>query len=154
MSPRHCTRPMADSIREALTIRAAIGSAAVKKTYAMRNQCAPDGRLHDLFSYHAARTGRATGNGPQPTNLPNHGPDVLLCRRCSRHYGRTLPACPWCGLPDGSAEPVEWNADATADALEVIGTRSLDALIYFFGEGLPIVSPACADCLWPPPGTI
>jgi len=133
---------MTPAAHEALTIRAAIGSAAVKKTYAMRNQCAPDGRLHDLFSYHAARTGRATGNGPQPTNLPNSGPDVLLCRRCSRHYGRRLPACPWCGLPEASAEQVEWNADATEDALEVIATRSLAALIYFFGEGLPIVS-AC-----------
>lgn len=37
---------MTPAAHEALTIRAAIGSAAVKKTYAMRNQCAPDGRLH------------------------------------------------------------------------------------------------------------
>lgn len=138
-------QPMPPAAREALTIRAAIGSAAVKKTYAMRNQCAPDGRLHDLFSYHAARTGRCTGNGPQPTNLPNHGPDVFRCE-CGRHYGRTLPACPWCGLSTlpGYATPgaIEWNAGAAADALEVIRTRSLAALIYFFGEGLPVVS-AC-----------
>jgi DNA polymerase bacteriophage-type len=131
---------------EALTIRAAIGSAAVKKTYSMRNQCGPDGRLHDLFSYHAARTGRATGNGSQPTNLPNSGPDVLRCE-CGRHYGRTLDACPWCGVPAPyweatAGKPVEWNAAATSDALEVIATRSLDALMYFFGEGLPIIS-AC-----------
>lgn len=136
---------MTPAAHEALTIRAAIGSAAVKKTYAMRNQCAPDGRLHDLFSYHAARTGRATGNGPQPTNLPNHGPDVLRCS-CGRHYGPMLSACPWCGLPTlpGYSTPgaLEWNADATADALEVISTRSLAALIYFFGEGLPVIS-AC-----------
>ncbi len=132
---------MTPAAHEALTIRAAIGSAAVKKTYAMRNQCAPDGRLHDLFSYHAARTGRATGNGPQPTNLPNHGPEVLSCVECTRHFGLTAPECPWCGAPaDGAA--VEWNADATADALEVISTRSLAALIYFFGEGLPVIS-AC-----------
>ena len=138
---------MTPAAHEALTIRAAIGSAAVKKTYAMRNQCGPDGRLHDLFSYHAARTGRCTGNGPQPTNLPNSGPDVLRCSGCCRHYGRTLDTCPWCGLPghqtsDGGSELVEWNADATEDALEVIATRSLDALLYFFGEGLPIIS-AC-----------
>jgi DNA polymerase len=130
---------MTPAAREAMTIRAAIGSAAVKKTYAMRNQCAPDGRLHDLFSYHAARTGRATGNGPQPTNLPNSGPEVLLCV-CGKHYGLTLNSCPWCG--QYSAERVEWNAAATEDALEVIATRSLAALMYFFGEGLPIIS-AC-----------
>jgi len=137
---------MPPAAHEALTIRAAIGSAAVKKTYAMRNQCArtataDGGRLHDLFSYHAARTGRATGNGPQPTNLPNSGPDVLSCVECGRHFGLLVPGCPWCGAPaDGAA--VEWNSRATEDALEVIGTRSLDALLYFFGEGLPIIS-AC-----------
>lgn len=131
---------MTPAAHEALTIRAAIGSAAVKKTYAMRNQCAPDGRLHDLFSYHAARTGRCTGNGPQPTNLPNHGPEVKQCM-CRRHYGKALSSCPWCG---GGywIELVEWNAGATENALEVISTRSLSALTYFFGEGLPIVS-AC-----------
>jgi hypothetical protein len=78
--------PRYSAAYEALTIRAAIGSAAVKKTYAMRNQAAPDGRLHDLFSYHAARTGRATGNGQQPTNLPNSGPDVCRCA-CGRSSG-------------------------------------------------------------------
>lgn len=135
-------RPMPPAAYEVLTIRAAIGSAAVKKTYAMRNQCAPDGRLHDLFSYHAARTGRATGNGPQPTNLPNSGPEVRECGCCGRHHGKTLPACPWCGQRPATGRQVEWNADATADALEVIGTRSLAALTYFFGEGLPIIS-AC-----------
>lgn len=132
---------MTPAAHEALSIRAAIGSAAVKKTYAMRNQCGPDGRLHDLFSYHAARTGRATGNGPQPTNLPNSGPDVCRCE-CGRHYGLAVIYCPWCGLPNPGTPPVEWNASATEDALEVIATRSLDALMYFFGEGLPIIS-AC-----------
>jgi DNA polymerase bacteriophage-type len=132
---------MTPAAHEALTIRAAIGSAAVKKTYAMRNQCGPDGRLHDLFSYHAARTGRATGNGPQPTNLPNSGPDVYQCR-CGRHYGKTLPSCPWCGTPVLIGAEVEWNAAATEDALEVIATRSIAAVTYFFGEGLPIIS-AC-----------
>lgn len=91
-------------VRRVLEIRAAIGSAAVKKLFAMRNQATAAGRLHDLFSYHAARTGRATGNGPQPTNLPNSGPMVCRCGHCGKHSGtvgkRPLhPACPWCGKP-------------------------------------------------------
>lgn len=136
---------MTPAAHEALSIRAAIGSAAVKKTYAMRNQCvltgtAGVGRLHDLFSYHAARTGRATGNGPQPTNLPNSGPEVKLCL-CRRHYGKSLVACPWCG-GEYWIETVEWNSRATEDALEVIATRSMSAVLYFFGECLPVVS-AC-----------
>ena len=56
--------------RRVLEIRRLIGSAAVKKLYAMLNQCAPNGRLHDLFVYHSARTGRAAGVGAQPQNLP------------------------------------------------------------------------------------
>jgi len=57
-------------IRRVLEIRQLIGSAAVKKLYAMLNQCTPAGRLHDLFIYHSARTGRAAGMGVQPQNLP------------------------------------------------------------------------------------
>jgi DNA polymerase len=83
--------------RRALEIRAAIGSAAVKKLYAMQRQCA-GGRLHDLFNFHAAHTGRPTGDGPQPTNLPNSGPRVYRCD-CGRHFGQHLRACPWCGVP-------------------------------------------------------
>jgi DNA polymerase len=57
-------------VRRVLEIRQLIGSAAVKKLYAMLNQCTLDGRLHDLFIYHSARTGRAAGAGVQPQNLP------------------------------------------------------------------------------------
>lgn len=57
-------------IRRVLEIRQLIGSSAVKKLYAMLNQCTASGRLHDLFIYHSARTGRAAGSGVQPQNLP------------------------------------------------------------------------------------
>ncbi len=57
-------------IRRVLEIRKLIGSAAVKKLYAMLNQVTTTGRLHDLFIYHSARTGRAAGIGVQPQNLP------------------------------------------------------------------------------------
>lgn len=57
-------------IRRVLEIRQLIGSAAVKKLYAMLNQVTWEGRLHDLFVYHSARTGRAAGAGVQPQNLP------------------------------------------------------------------------------------
>lgn len=139
--PAHCVR--------ALELRQLIGSASVKKLYAMNNQATRAGRLHELFSYHAARTGRATGNGPQPTNLPNSGPDVNRCV-CGRHYGLMKLACPWCGAPKPPAPPpplpnrsvVEWCAEAAADAIEIIGTGSLDAVEYYFGPAVPLVS-AC-----------
>lgn len=47
----------------ALEIRQAIGSASVKKVYAMLFQRARGDRLHDLFLYHAARTGRCLAEG-------------------------------------------------------------------------------------------
>jgi hypothetical protein len=71
--------PLPDQARRALEIRAAVGSASVKKVYAMRNSATLAGRLHDLYTYHGARTGRPTGQGPQPTNLPKAGPLSYRC---------------------------------------------------------------------------
>lgn len=53
-----------------LEIRSLLGSASIKKLFAFRHQNHL-GRLYDLYSYFAARTGRWTGNGPQPQNLPS-----------------------------------------------------------------------------------
>jgi DNA polymerase len=139
--------------RRALEIRQAIGSAAVKKVYAMRNQVTREGRLHDLFSYHAARTGRATGNGPQPTNLPNSGPPVLQCG-CGRHFGLHHTACPWCGLPQppGKKPIPEWTAAAAADTITVINTRDLTTVEYYFGDAMPAVSGSLRGLFIPKPG--
>lgn len=126
--------------RRALEIRQAVGSAAVKKVFAMNLQATRAGRLHDLFSYHAARTGRATGNGPQPTNLPNSGPPVMLCG-CGRHFGVHLSVCPWCNVPQPPGKnPVEWGAPAVVDALLVIASRSLQLVEHYFGDAMPAVS--------------
>lgn len=137
-----------DCVR-ALEIRQLIGSASVKKLYAMNNQATLAGRLHELFGYHAARTGRTNGMGPQPTNLPNSGPDVRLCV-CGRHYGLSKRACPWCNRVTPPPPPaplpnrgvIEWCAEAASDAIEVIGTASLDAVEYYFDHAVEIVS-AC-----------
>jgi len=53
-----------------LELRSLLGSASIKKLYAFKHQNYR-GRLYDLYSYFAARTGRWTGNGPQPQNLPS-----------------------------------------------------------------------------------
>ena len=119
--------------RRVLEIRAAAGSSSVKKLFAMANQVCADGRLRGLFSYHAARTGRSTGNGPQPTNLPNHGPSVARCAGCGRHSGLSCDRCPWCG--HNGRETVEWSPGAVADALAV-----MPAVEHFFGSPLPVVS--------------
>ena len=135
--------------RRALEIRQAVGSASVKKVYSMRLKCARGGRIHDLFSYHAARTGRPTGNNPQPTNMPKAGPDVVRCGHdgrtqhsvgCGRYHGAHLSKCPWCGVMGPPGRKAEWCVEAAEDALEVISWRSLPLLEHFFGDAMLAVS--------------
>lgn len=134
-------------VREVLRLRATIASASVKKLYALRNTATAAGRVHDLFIFHGARTGRPTGDGPQPTNLPKAGPNVWRCR-CGRHYGASVAGCPWCGVgsegridhkgrplpPD--AKPQEWSPEAMEEAIAVARSGSLDVLEMYFGEAL------------------
>ena len=131
-----------DNVRRALEIRATIGSASVKKVFAMANQMTADDRLHDLYSFHAARTGRPTGNGPQPQNLPNSGPDVYRCATCTDYFGTHHKlSCPWCGLaPREEYKPIEWNHEAVESALRVIALRDLATLEYYFGDALAVIS--------------
>jgi len=126
--------------RRALEIRGLVGSASVKKLFAMDNQVCADGRLRDLYSYHAARTGRTTGNGPQPTNLPNHGPSVLFCHECKHHHRAAGPYCPWCGADAMHSEGVEWGPKAVEDALLVAQSQLLDLFETYFGDALPVIS--------------
>lgn len=128
----------------ALEIRAAIGSASIKKLFAIRNQKTLWNRLHDLFSFHGARTGRATGNGPQPQNLPKHGPDVFLCAGCNHYHGAHTHICPWCGaIHPPNAKKLEWSAAVHNDAFLILSTRSLTCAEMYFGDALLLI----AGCL-------
>lgn len=131
--PPHC--------RRALELREKVGSASVKKVFSMRNQATSYARLHDLFTYHGARTGRTTGNGPQPTNLPNSGPEVCQCGACKRHFAPGHAACPWCAIPQPPGKKAgEWNPVAVEDALAVIALRDLRTLEHYFGDAMRTVS--------------
>ena len=139
--------PLPPHVRRALEIRQAIGSAAVKKLYAMEHQATRADRLHDLFLFHAARTGRTTGAGPQPTNLPNSGPEVRRCAdaTCGKHYGKALASCPHCGGPGWASSTVEWCPEAVEDALASLAVGSLEWGEYVWGVGQ--VVPVIAACL-------
>lgn len=126
--------------RRALEIRQRVGSASVKKVFAMRNQLSPLGRLHDLFNYHGARTGRPTGEGPQPTNLPKAGPKVFKCA-CGRYAGAHRAACCWCGLPfPPGKKAAEWGPEAMEDVLEVIKTGDLAKVEDCYADAMLCVS--------------
>lgn len=128
----------------ALEIRAAVGSASVKKVYSMRARVTAEGRLHDMYLYHGAHTGRPTGDGVQSTNLPKAGPNVYRCE-CGRWHGAHTMTCPWCQRVTirGPKAAEEWNPEAVKDALRVIATRRLDVLEHYFGHALKTV----AGCL-------
>lgn len=136
--------PLPDSARAALEIRALIGSASVKKLYALRLQTGPDGRAHGLFNYHGARTGRTTGNGPQPTNLPNSGPECHTCQRCATVFDSSRFHCPACGdvaPPPSKAE--EWSAEHAASAIGLAHSSGLPGIESCFASPLRAV----AGCL-------
>ena len=126
-------------VRRALELRQLVGSASVKKVFAMRNQVSAWGRLHDLFNYHGAHTGRPTGEGPQPTNLPKAGPKVKKCL-CGRHSGAHRLSCIWCGMFLPAGAKGDWGPEAMEDVLEVIRRGDLSLVEAAFGDAMLCVS--------------
>lgn len=130
--------PLPVHIRRVLEIRQLIGSAAVKKLYAMVNTSTRAGRIHDMFAYHSARTGRAAGSGVQPQNLPNSGAEVRECLNCARSSGLHKESCPWCGSL--IAIPQEWNPGAVNQALETLKTQNLTCVEYYWDNPIELIS--------------
>ncbi len=136
------TRPdLPPPARRALEIRSLIGSASVKKLYAMEYQASRDDRLRNLMVHHGARTGRPTGEGPQPLNLPKAGPPLVWCGACNRPHKVAADACPWCAMP---CPPIDrkgrWSATMVEHVLEVMATRCLGLVEWFFGDALLAIS--------------
>ena len=125
---------------EVLTLRKSVSSAAVKKAFTMQRMLSKDDRLHDLFIYHSARTGRDAGADAQPQNLPGGGPKVKECP-CGCYH--VAPICPQCGVGSFAAKAAEWNISAMEQALELIYARNASALAKQFGS---VVS-AASGCL-------
>lgn len=127
-----------NAAKRALEIRALIGSASVKKLFAIDRRTSDDGRLRDLFAFCGAdRTGRFAGRGPQPQNLPNSGPAVKHCE-CGQYYGAHRESCPWCGCLDGKTS--EWCVGAVESALSAIEKQDLAIVEDFFGDAVATVS--------------
>lgn len=127
-----------------LELRALVGSASVKKVYAMRNTMARGDQIHDSFLYHAARTGRANGQGAQPANMPNSGPGVHRCLSCKRHHNPARLSCPWCGVAGmprpPKYKPSEWCFEAAEDARDVLALRDYQLVEHIMGDAMQVVS--------------
>lgn len=136
--------------RRALEIRQLIGSASVKKLYAMENQADAGDRIRNMIIHHGARTGRPTGEGAQPLNLPKAGPELRWCGMapdgklgeggCHRPFKPSHTHCPWCSRPVGDAPKREWSWEAVDYALEIMSARSLELVEWYFGDALLTIS--------------
>lgn len=147
-------QPLAPPARRALEIRQLIGSAGVKKIYAMQRQRAEGDRLHELYVYHGARTGRDTGRDVQPTNLVKAGADLRWCEdmTCQKPYARNLSACPWCSASADFSREAEWSWEAADAALDVMKTRDLATVEHFFGDAVKTISGCIRGLLVAGPG--
>jgi len=127
--------------RRVLEIRQIIGSAAIKKLFAMRNRRCKDDRIRELFAFCGAdRTGRFAGRGPQPHNFPNSGPDFYRCPKCRNIQGFNGP-CRHCGQHViGDANKQEWNAEAVEEVLPLIALQSLTTVEHFWPDPIDAVS--------------
>lgn len=127
-------------VKKALEIRQAVSYSSVKKLYSMKNQMTKDQRLHDLFIFHSARTGRTAGAGPQPQNLPNHGPDVLHCQKCDVYYSEDKIKCPKCFSCSSNSKIKEWNPSAMEFAIDLISGRNLSEVKHYFTNPIELIS--------------
>jgi DNA polymerase len=122
--------------RRVLELRALTGSASVKKILSMENQASRDNRLRNLIVHHGARTGRPTGEGPQPLNLPKAGPKLATCGLCARPHRVDAVTCPWCGAVATLTGKPKWSHDFVEPVLSIMAFRSLDMVERFFGDAL------------------
>lgn len=128
-------------VRRVVEVLDLIGSASVKKLYAMENQACRDDRLRNLIIHHGARTGRPTGEGPQPLNLPRAGPNLKWCAvaTCAKPFRPSHAACPWCFAP-APVKVSKWSPAAVDHVLAVMAHRSLELVEWFFGDALKCIS--------------
>lgn len=145
-----------------LVIRQMLGSASVKKLFAMQRCRMPDGRARGALKFCGASTGRWAGSLFQPHNFPNSGPEMVRCT-CGTSYCSAVAACPTCGLSVNrcrdcgagvprntsrcgcgrKAVPDEWGYPDMLEALDRFATRSLEVIESYYGNA----SKAIAGCL-------
>ena len=132
-------KDLSGDVRRVLEIKALIGSASVKKLYAMDNMASADDRLRNLIVHHGARTGRPTGEGAQPLNMPRSGSKLATCGGCGQPFGSHNDACPWCAEPVTGPPKLKWKPDMIDAVLSVMKYRNLDLVEFYFGDAVPLI---------------
>lgn len=128
-------------VKRVLEIRQILGSAGVKKLYAIDRSVNNDGRVRGLYAYCGARqTGRFAGRGAQPQNMTASGPAVLECEACDWVYWAEHNQCPKCTADTSFAHSVDWGIKAAECALSEIATRDLQFVESRWGNAIKAVS--------------
>jgi len=129
------------TVYRALEIRQVIGSASVKKLFAIDRCVSNDGRLRDLFVFCGAlRTQRWAGAGSQPQNMKNSGPDCRQCGSCGHIWAPGPEDCPQCGSIPHAHTDLEWGNTTTEAALKTIATQDLEAVEAQWGNAVDIIA--------------
>lgn len=146
--------------RRALEIRSVLGAANVKKLRSLRLQVSSDGRLRDQYKYCGAdRTGRWSAGGVQLQNMTAAGPDALVCEGCTHSFGADTSArnefgavcCPRCGCSEYHAVK-DWGVANVRDAIEDVRTRSLDRVVFTWGDPVAVLCGILRGLFIPRPG--
>lgn len=149
-----------DNAKRVLQIRALVGSASVKKLYAMDRSTSADNRVRNIIIHHGARTGRPTGDLVQPLNLPKAGPDLIWCDDCCSPT-KPGPICSWCGkIQPPAAKVFKWPEVPKHLAgqmpidwvMPVMANRSLEEVERRFGDALLTISGCVRGQLQAGPG--
>lgn len=156
MDDKHITetltrKDLSAPVRRVLELRQLVGSAAVKKLYAMERSQNNRHRVQNTIIHHGARTGRPTGELLQPLNLVKRGPDLVYCEACNAPSKFPPIVCPWCATPMSPLlkrykwpdTPEGWEGNPVDYIQQAMATRSLDAVEYYFGDAFL----AIAGCL-------
>jgi DNA polymerase len=141
------------AVHRALEIRQIIGSASVKKLFAMDRCVSGDGRLRDLFVFcGAGRTSRFSGSGSQPQNLKNSGPDCQQCNVCGHIWATPIDNCPKCNCTPVTQKTLEWGNTTTEAALATMATRDLGIVEAQWGDAVDVIASCMRGLFTAAPG--
>lgn len=126
--------------REVLGLRLDAAKSSVKKFAAILEGVSPDGRLRNQFKYYGAHTGRWSGRGAQPQNLPRAETNERDLENLIRQgMLPTLDTLSTCIRPMIKAGPGKKLVVADLSAIEnrVLGWLSgCDAMLDIYKQGL------------------
>lgn len=122
-------------VARVLEIRQLLSLSSLAKMQQIKHRLTHDGRIQGLFVYHKAHTGRWSGAGPQPQNLPSSGPPVGVCTACEGIVQLDNHDCFF-----GDVTPVDWTLDASLAVHAACASRNLATVERKFPDALRAIS--------------